>query len=114
MEPLHSIEGHLAADREGLYPIHIGSSSPQVHQSPIVEATNTPTEEQDANPPSSEQDQGQDQSRNDDGAATNDVQDQVHEDEQPQETEQAQDNDQDGDPNDQVDQVIPSRTLEDI
>ena len=81
--------------------------SPQVHQSPIVEATNTPTEEQNANPPS-EQDQGQDQSRVDDGAAPSDVQDQVHEDEQP------QDNDQDGDPNDQVDQVIPPRNFEDI
>ena len=27
VEPLHSIEGHLAADREELYPIHMGSSS---------------------------------------------------------------------------------------
>ena len=114
VEPLHSIEGHLAADREGLYPIHIGSSSSQVHQSPIVEATNTPTEEQNANPPSSEQDQGQDQSRVDNGAAPSDVQDQVQDDEQPQVTEQAQDNDQDGDPHDQVDQEIPSRSLEDI
>ena len=75
LEPLHSIEGHLAADREGLYPMHIGSSSPQVHQSPIVEATNTSTEEQNANPPPSEQDQGQDQSRVDNGHAPSDVQD---------------------------------------
>src|SRR4051812_22919874 len=38
LEPLQSIEGHLAADREGLYPIRIGSSSPQVHQPPPMEA----------------------------------------------------------------------------
>ena len=102
------------AEREGLCPIHVGPSSPQVIQFPIVEATNAPTEEQAANPPSSEQDQGQDQSRVDNGAAPSDVQDQVQDDEQPQVTEQAQDDDQDGDPNDQVDQVIPSSTLEDI
>ena len=89
MKTLRPIEGHLAAEREGLCPIHIGSSSPQVHQSPIVETTNTPTEEQNANPPSSGQDQGQDQSRVDDGAAPSDVQDQVQNDEQPQDTEQA-------------------------
>ena len=72
------------------------------------------TKEQAANPPSSEQDQAQDQTRFDNGPAPSDVQDQAHDVEQTQEIEQAQDDSQDGDPNDQVDQVIPSRSLEDI
>ena len=42
------------------------------------------------------------------GAAPSDVQDQAHDVEQTQVIEQAQDDSQDGDPNDQVDQVIPS------
>src|SRR3954470_15331424 len=77
-------------------------------------AINTPTEEQNENPPPSEPDQGQDQSRNIHGGTPGDVQDQVQENEQSQVIEEAQDDDQDADPNDQVDQVVPSRSLEEI
>ena len=114
VESLRPIEGHLMAEQEGLCHTQVGPSSPQVIQSPIVEAANAPTEEQAANPPSSEQDQGQDQSRVDNGATPSDVQDQAHDVEQTQVIEQAQDDTQDGNPNDQVDQVIPSKSLEDI
>ncbi|KAK1649922.1 hypothetical protein QYE76_067727 [Lolium multiflorum] len=98
-------------------------SSSQHQQTPSLEANNAPTQEQEQNPPSCVQDQGQDQSRIHDGSdeypfnillSPDNVQDQAHEDEQSQEIEEAQVEGQDGDPNDQVDQVKPRRTKEEI
>ncbi|KAK1627959.1 hypothetical protein QYE76_002274 [Lolium multiflorum] len=93
-------------------------SSSQHQQTPSLEANDAPTQEQEQDPPSSVQDQGQDQTRIHDGSdeypfnillSPNNVQDQAHDDEHSQEIEEAQVEGQDGDPNDQVDQVIPPR-----
>ncbi|KAK1605477.1 hypothetical protein QYE76_029150 [Lolium multiflorum] len=118
------IEGHGVASREGLCSTTVEPSSSQHQQTPSSEANDAPTQEQEQNPLSHEQDQGQDQPRIHDGsdeypfdicASPNIVQDQAHEDEQPQAIEEAQIEGQDGDPNDQVDQVIPPRpTKEEI
>ena len=106
----HPVEGHVMANREGLCSTQVEPSSSQHQQAPNLEANDAPTREQAQDPLSNEQDQGQDQSRNDDGGSPSDVQDQAHDGEQTQEIEQAQVDGQDGDPNDQVDQVIPPRT----
>ncbi|KAK1627926.1 hypothetical protein QYE76_002241 [Lolium multiflorum] len=112
------IEGHGVASREGLCSTTVEPSSSQHQQTPSLEANDAPTQEQEENPPSHVQDQGQDQSRIHDGSdeypfdvctSPNVVQDQAHEVEQSQEIEEAQIEGQDGDPNDQVDQVIPPR-----
>ncbi|KAK1697306.1 hypothetical protein QYE76_014003 [Lolium multiflorum] len=112
------IEGHGVASREGLCSTTVEPSSSQHQQTPSSEANDAPTQEQEQNPLSHEQDQGQDQPRIHDGsdeypfdicASPNIVQDQAHEDEQPQAIEEAQIEGQDGDPNDQVDQVTPPR-----
>ncbi|KAK1609722.1 hypothetical protein QYE76_033395 [Lolium multiflorum] len=93
-------------------------SSSQHQQTPSLEANDAPTQEQEENPPSHVQDQGQDQSRIHDGSdeypfnillSPDNVRDQAHDFEQSQEIEEAQVEGQDGDPNDQVDQVIPPR-----
>ncbi|KAK1663626.1 hypothetical protein QYE76_051785 [Lolium multiflorum] len=90
----------------------------QHQQTPSLQANNAPTQEQEQNPPSSVQDQGQYQPRIHDGSdeypfnicsSLNNVQDQAHDFEKTQEIEEAQVDGQDGDPNDQVDQVIPPR-----
>ncbi|KAK1610565.1 hypothetical protein QYE76_034238 [Lolium multiflorum] len=86
------------------------------------EANDAPTQEQEQDPPSCVQDQGQDQGQDQpsihDGSnedpinpcpSPNIVQDQAHENEQPQAIEEAQVEGQDGDPNDQVGQVTPPR-----
>ncbi|KAK1604765.1 hypothetical protein QYE76_028438 [Lolium multiflorum] len=112
------IEGHGVASREELCSTTVEPSSSQHQQTPSLEANDAPTQEQEENPPSHEQDQGQDQPRIHDGsdeypfdicASPNIVQDQAHENEQPQAIEEAQVEGQDGDPNDQVDQVTPPR-----
>ncbi|KAK1603671.1 hypothetical protein QYE76_027344 [Lolium multiflorum] len=112
------IEGHGVESREELCSTTVEPSSSQHQQTPSLEANDAPTQEQEENPPSHEQDQGQDQPRIHDGsdeypfdicASPNIVQDQAHEDEQPQVIEEAQIEGQDGDPNDQVDQVTPPR-----
>ncbi|KAK1681906.1 hypothetical protein QYE76_042754 [Lolium multiflorum] len=112
------IEGHGVASREGLCSTTVEPSSSQHQQTPSLEANDAPTQEQEENPPSHVQDQGQDQSRIHDGSdefpfdvctSPNIVQDQAHEVEHSQEIEEAQIEGQDGDPNDQVDQVIPPR-----
>ncbi|KAK1687091.1 hypothetical protein QYE76_047939 [Lolium multiflorum] len=112
------VEGHGVASREGLCSTTVEPSSSQHQQTPSSEANDAPTQEQEQNPPSCVQDQGQDQSRIHDGSdeypfnillSPDNVQDQAHEDEQPQEIEEAQVEGQDGDPNDQVDQVKPPR-----
>jgi len=112
------IEGHGVASREGLCSTTVEPSSSQHQQTPSLEANDAPTQEQEENPLSHVQDQGQDQPRIHDGsdeypfdicASPNVVQDQAHEDELAQEIEEAQIEGQDGDPNDQVDQVIPPR-----
>ncbi|KAK1609161.1 hypothetical protein QYE76_032834 [Lolium multiflorum] len=112
------IEGHGVASREGLCSTTVEPSSSQHQQTPSLEANDAPTQEQEENPPSHVQDQGQDQSRIHDGSdeypfdicsSTSVVQDQAHEVEHSQEIEEAQIEGQDGDPNDQVDQVIPPR-----
>ncbi|KAK1649516.1 hypothetical protein QYE76_067321, partial [Lolium multiflorum] len=95
------IEGHGVASREGLCSTTVEPSSSQHQQTPSLEANDAPTQEQEENPPSHVQDQGQDQPRIHD--------DQAHEVEHSQEIEEAQIEGQDGDPNDQVDQVIPPR-----
>ena len=106
------------ASREGLCSTTVEPSSSQHQQTPSLEANNAPTQEQEQNPPSCVQDQGQDQPRIHDGSdeypfnillSPDNVQDQAHEDEQPQVIEEAQVEGQDGDPNDQVDQVTPPR-----
>ncbi|KAK1606006.1 hypothetical protein QYE76_029679 [Lolium multiflorum] len=105
------------ASQEGLCYTIVEPSFSQHHQAPTVEANDAPAQEQAQDPPSSEQDQGEDQSRNDDDEypfdicySPNDVQDQAHDVEKTQDIEQAQVDGQDGDPNDQVDQVIPPST----
>ncbi|KAK1651343.1 hypothetical protein QYE76_069148 [Lolium multiflorum] len=112
------IEGHGVASREGLCSTTVEPSSSQHQQTPSSEANDAPTQEQEQDPPSCVQDQGQDQPSIHDGSnedpinscpSPNIVQDQAHEDEQPQEIEEAQVEGQDGDPNDQVDQVTPPR-----
>ncbi|KAK1633022.1 hypothetical protein QYE76_007337 [Lolium multiflorum] len=112
------IEGHGVASREELCSTTVEPSSSQHQQTPSLEANEAPTQEQEENPLPHEQDQGQDQPRIHDGsdeypfdicASPNIVQDQAHEDEQPQVIEEAQVEGQDGDPNDQVDQVTPPR-----
>ncbi|KAK1628973.1 hypothetical protein QYE76_003288 [Lolium multiflorum] len=112
------IEGHGVASREELCSTTVEPSSSQHQQTPSLEANDAPTQEQEENPPSHVQDQGQDQSRIHDGSdeypfdvctSPNVVQDQAHEVEHSQEIEEAQIEGQDGDPNDQVDQVIPPR-----
>ncbi|KAK1616242.1 hypothetical protein QYE76_021759 [Lolium multiflorum] len=112
------IEGHGVASREGLCSTTVEPSSSQHQQTPSLEANDAPTQEQEENPPSHVQDQGQDQSRIHDGSdefpfdvctSPNIVQDQAHEVENSQEIEEAQIEGQDGDPNDQVDQVLPPR-----
>ncbi|KAK1667120.1 hypothetical protein QYE76_055279 [Lolium multiflorum] len=112
------IEGHGVASREELCSTTVEPSSSQHQQTPSLEANNAPTQEQEQNPPSCVQDQGQDQPRIHDGSdeypfnillSPDNVQDQAHEDEQPQVIEEAQVEGQDGDPNDQVDQVTPPR-----
>ncbi|KAM0906965.1 hypothetical protein ACQ4PT_016441 [Festuca glaucescens] len=104
------VEGHVMVNREGLCSTQVEPSSSQHQQAPNLEANDAPTQEQAQDPLSNEQDQGQYQSRNDDGGSPSDVQDQPHDGDQTQEIEQAQVDGQDGDPNDQVDQVIPLRT----
>jgi hypothetical protein len=93
-------------------------SSSQHQQTPSSEANDAPTQEQEQDPPSCVQDQGQDQPSIHDGSNEDPlnschsppiVQDQVHDVEHSQEIEEAQVEGQDGDPNDQVDQVIPPR-----
>ncbi|KAK1606057.1 hypothetical protein QYE76_029730 [Lolium multiflorum] len=112
------VEGHGVASREGLCSTTVEPSSSQHQQTPSSEANDAPTQEQEQDPPSCVQDQGQDQPRIHDGsdeypfdicATPNDVQDQAHEVEHTQEIEVAQVEGQDGDPKDQVDQVIPPR-----
>ncbi|KAK1649920.1 hypothetical protein QYE76_067725 [Lolium multiflorum] len=116
------IEGHGVASREELCSTTVEPSSSQHQQTPSLEANNAPTQEQEQNPPSCVQDQGQDQGQDQprihDGSdeypfnillSPDNVQDQAHEDEQPQVIEEAQVEGQDGDPNDQVDQVTPPR-----
>ncbi|KAK1678745.1 hypothetical protein QYE76_039593, partial [Lolium multiflorum] len=116
------IEGHGVASREGLCSTTVEPSSSQHQQTPSLEANNAPTQEQEQNPPSCVQDQGQDQGQDQprihDGSdeypfnillSPDNVQDQAHEDEQPQEIEEVQVEGKDGDPNDQVDQVTPPR-----
>ena len=112
------IEGHGVASREGLCSTMVEPSSSQHQQTPSLEANDAPTQEQEQDPPSCVQDQGQDQPRIHDGsdeypfdiwASPNDVQDQAHDIEHSQDIEEAQVEGQDGDPNDQVDQVIPPR-----
>ncbi|KAK1602590.1 hypothetical protein QYE76_016859, partial [Lolium multiflorum] len=120
------IEGHGVASREGLCSTTVEPSSSQHQQTPSSEANDALTQEQEQYPPSCVQDQGQDQPRIHDGSdeypfdicsSPNDVQDQAHDVEHSQEIEVAQVEGQDGDPNDQVDQVIPPsprRTKEEI
>ncbi|KAK1679732.1 hypothetical protein QYE76_040580, partial [Lolium multiflorum] len=116
------IEGHGVASREGLCSTTVEPSSSQHQQTPSSEANDAPTQEQEQNPPPCVQDQGQDQGQDQprihDGSdeypfnillSPDNVQDQAHEDEQPQVIEEAQVEGQDGDPNDQVDQVTPPR-----
>ncbi|KAK1611280.1 hypothetical protein QYE76_034953 [Lolium multiflorum] len=124
------IEGHGVASREGLCSTTVEPSSSQHQQTPSSEENDAPTQEQEQNSPSCVQDQGQDQEQDQgqdqgqdqprihDGSdkypldicsAPNDVQDQAHEVEHSQEIEVAQVEGQDGDPKDQVDQVIPPR-----
>ncbi|KAK1680147.1 hypothetical protein QYE76_040995 [Lolium multiflorum] len=111
-------KGHGVASREGLCSTTVEPSSSQHQQTPSLEANDAPTQEQEENPPSHVQDQGQDQPRIHDGSdeypfnisySPNNVQDQAHEVEHSQEIEETQIEVQDGDPNDQVDQVIPPR-----
>ncbi|KAK1692254.1 hypothetical protein QYE76_008951 [Lolium multiflorum] len=112
------IEGHGVASREGLCSTTVEPSSSQHQQTPSLEANGAPTQEQEQNPLSSVQDQGEDQPKVHDGSdedpfnichSPNNVQDQAHDVEKSQEIEEAQVEGQDGDPNDQVDQVIPPR-----
>ncbi|KAK1681137.1 hypothetical protein QYE76_041985 [Lolium multiflorum] len=114
------IEGHGVASREELCSTTVEPSSSQHQQTPSLEANDAPTQEQEENPLSHEQDQGQDQPSIQDQpfdicTSPNIVQDQAHEVEHSQVIEEAQIEGQDGDPNDQVDQVIPPRpTKEEI
>ncbi|KAK1660605.1 hypothetical protein QYE76_048764 [Lolium multiflorum] len=116
------IEGHGVASREELCSTTVEPSSSQHQQTLPSEANDAPTQEQEQDPPSCVQDQGQDQGQDQpsihDGSnedpinscpSPNIVQDQAHEDEQPQVIEEAQVDGQDGDPKDQVDQVTPPR-----
>ncbi|KAK1669965.1 hypothetical protein QYE76_058124 [Lolium multiflorum] len=116
------IEGHGVASREELCSTTVEPSSSQHQQTLPSEANDAPTQEQEQDPPSCVQDQGQDQGQDQpsihDGSnedpinscpSPDIVQEQAHEDEQPQVIEEAQVEGQDGDPKDQVDQVIPPR-----